>query len=360
MIYSTFQKRPGLSYLLLGLVFVIGVAEVALAGSGAFPDSYDWILGCLLFGTTLAWMCADALAGAVAPISNTAMKYAYRVFTVFMLIPVAIVIAYLALYGISGREPDGMSYFALPMVLFLLAWTPMVGLVGALAPRDIDTLRYVSLVIAPILAGIGVLELLLHAALPATGIPWLESIVTEYTYPMLFGSYGLATFLLFRGFLSRLKWPRWLRSGVLFVPVFAVTTALTTLTLWGVWTFYWVRDLWALTLFGVVILAPFGIVTIWTREFRVAMAALGIAMASYWVVGIVALAATAVLLDGSPFGFLILFPVLTGIVVSIPAGYLISRVRHPYRNVLVAAIGPGLLMMMIMCLYWFVFLGKAY
>ena len=30
--------------LLLGLVFVIGVAEAALAGIGVFPDKYDWIL----------------------------------------------------------------------------------------------------------------------------------------------------------------------------------------------------------------------------------------------------------------------------------------------------------------------------
>lgn len=76
MIYAMFQGRPGLSYWLLGLLFAIGVAEAALAGIGVFPDKYDWILGFMLFGTVLAWMSAAALAGAVAPASNTVMKYA--------------------------------------------------------------------------------------------------------------------------------------------------------------------------------------------------------------------------------------------------------------------------------------------
>lgn len=96
-IHSILQKRPGLSYLLLGLVFVIGVAEVVLAGIGIFPDRYDWILGCLLFGTVLAWMSAAALAGAVAPVSNTVMKYAYGVLTAFLLIFVSFAIAILIL-----------------------------------------------------------------------------------------------------------------------------------------------------------------------------------------------------------------------------------------------------------------------
>ena len=182
MIHSVFQKRPGLSYLLLGLIFVIGVVEAALVGIGAFPDKYDWILGLLLFGTTVAWMGAAALAGVVAPVSNTAMKYAYRVLLLFPLTIVATVIGYLVLSQFYNTEPDWLYYFALPVGLILLAWTPVAGLAGALAPRDINTRAYIPLVIAPILAGIGVLALPLYSALASSRIPWLG---LEFMAPIL-------------------------------------------------------------------------------------------------------------------------------------------------------------------------------
>ena len=179
------------------------------------------------------------------------------------------------------------------------------------------------------------------------------------------------TFLLFREFLSRLRLIRRLRSGLVFVPVVVATITLTILTLLALWwTSWWIMDLRALAFFfcfGVVILAPFGIVTLRARDFGVSVAALGIAMASYWVVAIVAIivgiVAVMALMDDSSFGsfvVLILSTVLAGIILSIPVGYLISEMRHPRRNVLVASIGPGLVMMMIMCFYWFVILGKAY
>ena len=95
-------------------------------------------------------------------------------------------------------------------------------------------------------------------------------------------------------------------------------------------------------------------------EFKVVVAALGIAIASYWVVAIAALATAVALMGSSPFGVMFLLPVLAGIVVSVPAGYLISEMRHPHRNVLVAVIGPGLLMMMMMSFYWFEVLGKGF
>ena len=66
MIYSTFKKRPYLARLLLGLVFVVGVVELALASSDIFPGRYDWIFGSLLFATILAWTGGAALAGAIA------------------------------------------------------------------------------------------------------------------------------------------------------------------------------------------------------------------------------------------------------------------------------------------------------
>ena len=353
MIYSTFQKRPGLSYLLLGLVFVIGVAEVVLAGIGIFPDRYDWILGFMLFGTVLAWMCAAALAGVVAPISNTVMKYANGVLAALPLPFLVFMVAAIP-YPNLDTSSSWLIYLSLIIGPIVLVWMTLAGLAGSLAPRDINARAYVPLIISPLLAGIVVLVFVLDSQLSSAFIPRMA---WEYKQPTLFGLYGLATFLLFRQFLVRLKWTRWPQSGALFVLVVVTTIALAILVLWGIGWIHWVRNLWKLALFGVLILAPFGIVTLRTRDFKVGILALGITMASYCVIAILALQVGFRFLQ---LGGLMFMYILAGIVASIPAGYLISEMRHPYRNVLVAAIGPGLTMMMIMCLYWFVFLGKAY
>ena len=186
-------------------------------------------------------------------------------------------------------------------------------------------------------------------------------------FPLL-GLYGLVVFLLFRVFLSRLAWIDRLRSNLLFIPVVIVTIVTATLTLGGV---LWATDLQTAALFGLVILAPFGGTTLRAMRseqrgerrssaFKVTVAALGIAMSSYWMVAIVAFTAAVALMGGSPFGVMFLLPILAGIIVFVPAGYLISEMRHPYRNFLVAAIGPGLLMMMMMSFYWFEVLGKGF
>ena len=360
MIYSVFQERPGLSYLLLGLVFVVGVTQVVLAGADFLPDRYDWVLGSLLFGTTLAWMGAAALAGVVAPVSNTVMKYACGVLTAFSLILISSVIAVIIL---DSQIDNLHSYWLITTTVGLTfgLWMTLAGLVGSLAPRDINAKAYIPLVIAPILVGISVLALLISSTLSHVLMPRLGQV--GYTQPTLFGLYGLATFLLFREFLARLKWTRRLRSGALFVLVVVATIALAIPVLWAIGWVHWVRDLWRSALFVVVILAPFGIVALRTRDFGVATAALGIAMASYWVIIIVSFMATAALMGDSPyrgFGVLWLSFISAGIVVSIPAGYLISEMRHPYRSVLVASIGPGLLTMMMMSFYWFEVLGKGF
>ena len=353
MIYSTFKKRPYLARLLLGLVFVVGVVELALASSDIFPGRYDWILGCLLFVTTLAWMGAAALTGIVAPADNTVMKCTYRVLLIF---PFAIV-AFVA----AGLQP-----FSQPVGLTLWVWMALAGLVGALTPRNIGARTYVLLVIGPLLVSIGVLAFFP----PITSLPrpdwenW-HSIETA----LLLGSYVLAAFLLYGALLSRLAWTERLRSNLLFISVAVSTLALVTLTLGFVVKLG--NDLLTVALFGLLILLPFGAAllrAIWSeqcrerrlRDFRVSVTALGIAMSSHWVIMIVAVTGDVFLLGGSSFGAMILMPVMAGIVVSVPLGYLISEMRHPHRNVLVAAIGPGLLMLMIMCFYWFDVLDKSF
>ena len=155
------KKRPGLSYLLLGLVFVIGVNQVVLAGTDFLPGRYDWILGSLLFGTTLAWMGAAALAGVVAPVSNIVMKYAYGALLIFLLAFVASMTAYVVLYPIPEVKPDWLSPFSLPMGLAIWAWMTLAGFIGSLAPRCISARAYIPLVICPLITGIGVTGLLL-------------------------------------------------------------------------------------------------------------------------------------------------------------------------------------------------------
>lgn len=366
MIYSTFQEHPHLSRQLLGLVLVIGIVEIALAGAGVFPEKYDWILGCLLFGTVATWPIAAALAGVTAPMSQRTMKYAYRVLLAFLIISIAPMIAYWALYRISGTEPDVLSYFTLPMTLILWAWMGMAGFIGSLAPRDTSAMAYTLLVICPLITGMGVMVYLL---MTMPGVPLPDESVG---FPLL-GLYGLAVFLLFRVLLSRLKWPRRLRSGLLLVPAVASTLVLTILTLWGVGWMSDVRtsvfDLRTSVLFGVVILAPFGVVTLRAlrseqsrerqlRDLMIAVVALGIAMASYWVIVLVSFVLGAVILY-SVWALMLLLPIMAGIVVAIPLGRVISRMRHPYRNMLVAAIGPGLVMTTTMCFYWFSSLQKG-
>ena len=366
MIYSTFQKRPYLSRLLLALIFVIGVLEMIVAANGALPERYDWILGCLLFGTTLAWMGAAALAGVTAPISQRTMKYACRVLLVFLIVSIAPMVASMALYQLSGGEQDGLTYSTVLMALILWAWMTLAGLIGSLAPRDTSTMAYTLLVICPLITGMGVMVYLL---MTMPGVPLPDESVG---FPLL-GLYGLAVFLLFRVLLSRLKWTRRLRSGLLLVPAVASTLVLTILTLWGVGWMSDVRtsvfDLRTSVLFGVVILAPFGVVTLRAlrseqsrerqlRDLMIAVVALGIAMASYWVIVLVSFVLGTVILY-SVWALMLLLPIMAGIVVAIPLGRVISRMRHPYRNMLVAAIGPGLVMTTTMCLYWFSGLQKG-
>ncbi len=124
----TFHERPHLARLLLGLVFIIGVAAVVLAGSNTLPGRYDWMLGSVLFVTTLAWMGAAAFTGATAPMGNAALKYAYAVLLVF---PIA--------FAVTGLQP-----LSQPVLVMLWAWMVLAGLVGALAPHDISVKTYTN------------------------------------------------------------------------------------------------------------------------------------------------------------------------------------------------------------------------
>ncbi len=369
MIYSTFQQRPGLSRLLLGLIFVIGVAEVVLADNDILPIGYDWILGCLLFATTLAWMCAAALAGVVSPVGDTVMKYAYGVLLTLPLAIVALLLVvtfeFVELFPALLEKYDWLIVQFFIVVLWM--WTTLAGLVGSLAPRDIDARAYIPLVIAPLfMATVSIAFSLLIMTI--TLLPQPDWVGWEYIGFALLGSYGSAVLLLFRAFLSRLTWVDRLRSKLLFIPMAVSTLMLVILDLGIV---LWAEGFVTVALFGLVILAPFGVVTLRVvraeqcreqqlRHVRVAVAALSIAMASYWVVIVGAVVGGVVFLFISATGWMFFLPITAGIVVAIPAGYLISEMRHPCRNVLVAAIGPGLVMMMTMCFYWFDVMDKGF
>ncbi len=304
MIYSVFQEHPYLSRLLLGLISVIGVAEVVIAGTGVFTRMHDWILGCLLLATTLAWAGAAALTGTVAPVGNTAMKYAYGVLLVFPLILLVYMTADLILYQeFFDTEPDWLPR---SVRLTFWVWMALAGLVGSLTPHNIDARAYVPLIIAPLLVGVGVMVVLAFLLLMLMGsalIPGADWVRWESGGLSLLGLYGLATFLLFRGFLVRFTWIRRLRVNV-------------------------------------------------------SLIALGITMASYCVIAILTFRVGVELLYWYA-SWTLFVPLPAGIIISIPVGSLISEMRHPYRNVLVAAIGPGLLMLMIMCFYWFSSLQKG-
>ena len=308
------------------------------------------MLGSVLFVTTLAWMGAAAFTGATAPMGNAALKYAYAVLLVF---PIA--------FAVTGLQPLSQPV----LVMLFWAWMVLAGLVGALAPHDISVKTYIPLVIAPLFIGIGVLMFYPPiVSLPRPDWEGWDSI----EFALIIGSYGLAAFLLYRAFLARLAWIHRLRSNLLFIPVAVSTVAFTILTVRFV--VLWHNDSLALALFGLVITLGFGAAQLkvaWSEQceerelhgFRVSIAALGVAMASYWVVIPVALAGTAFLRGGSPFAVIFLIPVIGAAVIAVPAGHLIGKTRYPYRNILVAAIGPGLLMMMMMSFYWFHILDKG-
>ncbi len=355
MTYSTFRDRPYLSRLLLGLIFVVGVAEVALAGTGIFPARYDWILGCLLLATTLSWTGVTALAGATAPLGNTVMKIAYGVLSVFPLAFVASMIAGLVLSD-SSMDVEWLSPFSQPAGLTLWAWMALAGLVGSLAPRDISAKAYVPLVITPLITGMGVLAYFL----PGESLPQQSWVGWRFIGYALLGLYGLAVFLLFRAFLLRLTWTDRLRSNLLFAPVAVSTVALTVLTLAYVLS---AGGTPAVALFGLVILLPFGFVLLRDMrselDLRVTVGALAVAMSSYWVIVVVAVAVGLYFLRAD-IGWVLFLPLMAGIVVSVPTGYLISEMRHPCRNVLVAIIGPGMMMAMIMWFFWFQVIDQSF
>ena len=353
MFYQTFQSRRYLSRVLLGLIFVLGVAWMASADRDIFPSRYDWILGCLLFVTTLAWMGAAALAGVVAPVGNTAMKYAYRVLLAFPLAVVASLVAFRIMTLFFNTEHYWLYPLNAPFVIALCLWMVLTGLVGALAPHEIDLRPYILLVIAPLLMGIGFVGFLL-LILAYELLPSVARLPEGLVGSALLGSYGLAVFLLFRDYLPRLAWThRLLRSNLLFVPVVVSTIVLTILNL-GLFLLLHRRE--DAAVIGLVIFVTFGVVTLGMRSVRVEVTALGIAMASY-PVAIMAAVAGGVLLVGPGVPMLHALPLVGAMFLSAPVGILISTMRHPYRNLLVATIGPGLVMIMIIGYFWFGIVG---
>ena len=338
----TFHERPHIARLLLGLVFVIGVAAVVLAGSNTLPSRYDWMLGSVLFVTTLAWMGVVALAGTEAPLGNRMMKFAYRVLSVFPLAFIAFVIAGQVLHPDSPTAVEWLNPFGQAVGVTLWGWIALAGLVGSLAPHDTGAKAYVPLVIVPLITGIGIVAYFL----PGESLPQQYWVGWHFIGYALLGLYGLSVFLLFRAVLSRLTGIHRLRSNLLFTPVVVSTVALTILTLAHVLS---AGGDMALALFGLVIFLPFGLVLLRDMrselDLRVAVGALAVAMSSYWVIVVVGVVVGIYFLRAD-IGWVLLLPLMAGIVVSVPAGYLISEIRHPYRNILVAAIGPGLLMMM--------------
>ena len=368
MIYSTFKKRPYLARLLLGLVFVVGVVELALASSDIFPGRYDWILGCLLFVTTLAWMGAAALAGATAPVSDRGMKYAYGVLLGF---PLVVVVSTTALEVQFATSRDWTEVYALALWL----WLVLAGLVGSLAPHKVDARLYIPLVFAPLLIVVGAYSVFLVAlVLNNVSEYWPDR---QYIWVTPLVACGWMVFLLYWRFLSRLKWIHRLQPNLLFISVTVSTVALMVLTIWCTRTALRVTDPLALTLLGALTLAPFGAVTFWyvrsesCREqmllkVGVSMFALSITMASFCALSLVGSALVAEVsaaggVEAAGWGLAMLFIYILGIsIVSLPAGYLISKMRHPHRNLVVAVMGPGLATLSTMGSFWFGILEKSF
>ena len=86
----------------------------------------------------------------------------------------------------------------------------------------------------------------------------------------------------------------------------------------------------ALALFGLVIFLPFGLVLLRDMrselDLRVAVGALAVAMSSYWVIVVVGVVVGIYFLRAD-IGWVLLLPLMAGIVVSVPAGYLISEIK---------------------------------
>ena len=375
MTVSKFREHPYLSRLLLGPIFVIGVAEVIVAGTGIFPTRYEWILGCLLFATTLAWTGAVALAGATAPVSNKLMKYAYGV---LLVVPLAVVASFIALGSyelyFGTRNPGWIDQVAVVLVLALWLWMVLVGLVGSLAPRSVDARAYIPLVIAPLLMVVGAYSVLLVSVLEIVNEHWPNWIGRRYTWLPPLVAYGWIVFLLYWRLLSRLTWIHRLRSIPVFITLTVSTLALVILAMWAVLR---ATDLLTVALFGVATLAPFGAIIFRSvrpeclreqmlRKVGVSMAALSIAMASYCVVFLVGLVLLVGVdaaggIDAAGWGVVVVIPYILGIfIVSLPVGYLVSKMGHPHRNLLVAAIGPGLVTLSTMGIFWFGILDKSF
>ena len=372
MIYSTFRDRPYLSRLLLGLIFVIGVAEVALAGTGILPTRYDWILGGMLVATTLVWTGVAALAGATAPVSDRGMKYAYGV---LLGIPLAIV-AFMTALEVQVDTSSDWTTAVWGLALWL--WLVLAGLVGSLAPHKVDAKLYIPLVIAPLLIVVGAYSVFLVAlVLFNVSDLWPARIGRQYIWLTPFVACGWMVFLLYWRFLSRLKWTHRLRSNLLFLSVTVSTVALMVLTIWCTRTALRVTDPLALTLLGVLTLAPFGAITFWyvrsescreqkLRKVGVSMFALSITMASFCAVSLVGSALVAEVsaaggVEAAGWGLAALFIYILGIsIVSLPAGYLVSKMRHPHRNLIVAVMGPGLVTLSTMGSFWFGILEKSF
>lgn len=372
MTYSKLRDRPYLSRLLLGSIFVIGVAEVALAGTGILPTRFDLVLGVMLVTTTLAWTGAAGLAGATAPVSGRVMKYAYGV---LLGLPLAAVVSMTALEVQFDMSTDWTTAVLAPT---LWLWMVLVGLTGSLAPHEVDARLYIPLVVFPLLTVVGAYSVFLVAlVLDNISELWPAWIGRQYIWLTPFVVCGWMLFLLYWRFLSRLNWIQRLWSNLLFLSVTVSTFALMILALWSTWTVLRVTDLLVLTMLGVLTLAPFGAVTFWyvrsessreqmLRKVGVSMAALSITMASFCAVSLVGSVlflevGAAGGVEAAGWGMAVLFIYILGIsFASLPAGYLISKMRHPHRNLVVAVMGPGLATLSTMGSFWFGILEKSF
>ena len=345
LMYSTLQDYPVVTRLLLGLILV--AALIVLSESATGQSRYDSVFGYLLFAITLAWMGAAALAGAAAPVDNKVMRYAYLCLTTL----IVVIFASQAVFRVQSLNFDTEPYWLnptnAPYTLTLCFWMVLTGLVGALAPKEIDLKAYILLVIAPLLMGIGLLGYL-HLVLGFELLPSVAGLSQDLSGSALLGSYWLAVFLLYRHLLSGPTWANRLRPNRLFIPVLVSTVVLTTSDLGIFLLLHGPADA-AVAAF--MILAPFGVFITRSRAQRVSVAALGIAMASY-PASIIAALAGGLLIVGPGVWMMYAIPMVWAVFLSVPVGILIGRMRHPYRNVVVAAIGPGLVTMMIVYFYW--------
>ena len=332
--YLSLMKRP---YLTLAVLSLLMVAEMGLAFGNFLPIEYDLPVGWLLFLTILAWIGTVGLIGVSAPVVRSTMSYMHSVlmkrpYLILAMLSLAIIteitLAFLGIWHFEYQWLLGCLLF-----ITILIWMSIACLAGVATPIGRSVMKYAyPILMASPLVVLAVIWLVIfgqsHPNSPLLYIAmlWLATTVIIGTvspadtyekalailvvFPLMFltwiGLFSFAGLMFNYGFTLSLGW---LAFAITFLP-HALRTRSTLATIAGKPRIHSMYIAAAITAIG--------------KSTGFIVLATGMILAIPFLYGV----------------FFFIAPVaLPAILFAVPGTALFGIMKHPYRNIAMAAIG---------------------